>query len=146
MYANKNTFALLTKKIKVFLLETFSNTYQKLGQSSVVKGQDRKITYKFASLNITVDKRQMPLGFRSEHLSLYDKYDHCHKLLCDKTSKSKLNLKEIIEADKDSPQNQRIENKDDILEIFRKDKQALPKVEQAYFIALEKFLNTNIVI
>ncbi|KAF0520687.1 hypothetical protein F8M41_016162 [Gigaspora margarita] len=138
----------------------------------------------------------MPLEFSSKHLSSYNKYDHCHKLLCDragkgpmviacshryhescftllnrkcyycknflkldiknnffsllswlsKIGKSKLNLKEIIEADKDSLQDQRIENKDDILEIFRKDKQALPKVEQAYFIALEKFLNTNIVI
>ena len=61
-------------------------------------------------------------------------------------SKSKPNLQEIIEADEDSPQNQRIENEDDILEVFRKNKQALPKAEQAYSIALEKFLNANVTI
>ncbi|CAG8668427.1 2199_t:CDS:2, partial [Racocetra persica] len=40
-----------------------------------------------------------------------------------KLDKSKSNLKEIIEADKDSSQNQKIENEEDILEVFRKDKQ-----------------------
>ncbi|CAG8674684.1 24330_t:CDS:2, partial [Gigaspora rosea] len=195
-YADKDTLALLMKKTKVFLLEIFSNIYQSLSQSSIAKGRNEKITCKLASLNITVGKKQMPLGFSSEHLPSYDKCDHCHELLCDgtgkssmviacghgyhkscftllnekcyhceiflklgiknnvtsllsrlsKIGKSKSKLKEIIEADEDSPQDQRIENEDDILEVFRKNKQALPKAEQAYSIALEKFLNANIVI
>ncbi|CAG8815126.1 12056_t:CDS:2, partial [Gigaspora rosea] len=142
IYADKDNMRLLTKKAQVFLLETFSKIYQRLGQSSIVKGPGKKITYKLASLDIIVDKKQMLLGFSSEHLLSSDKCDQCHRLLCDGTGKSSvviacghgyhescftlLNKKcyhcenflklEIIEADEDSPQNQRIENEDDILE------------------------------
>ncbi|CAG8791024.1 10079_t:CDS:1, partial [Gigaspora rosea] len=196
-YADKDHLALLTKKAEVFLLETFGNIYQRLGQSSVVKGRNEQITYKLASLDITVDKKQMPLGFSSMHLPTYDKCDHCYLLLCNGKGKSsmiiarghgyhescfsislnikchyckdilklgirnnvsslllrlsklpgknKSNLKEIIEADEDSPQNQKISDEDDILEVLRKDKQALPRVEQAYSVALERFLNINVV-
>ncbi|RIB16547.1 hypothetical protein C2G38_2189627 [Gigaspora rosea] len=166
-YADKDHLALLTKKAEVFLLETFGNIYQRLGQSSIVKGRNEQITYKLASLDITVNKKQMPLGFSSMHLPTYDKCDHCHLLLCDRKDilklgirnnvssfllqlsklpgKNKLNLKEIIEADEDSPQNQKISDEDDILEVLQKDKQALPRVEQAYSVALERFLNVNVV-
>ncbi|CAG8795820.1 13114_t:CDS:1, partial [Racocetra persica] len=41
-------------------------------------------------VDITVDKKQMPLGFSSEHLPTYNKCDHCHKLLCDETDKSSM--------------------------------------------------------
>ncbi|RIB30625.1 hypothetical protein C2G38_2321595 [Gigaspora rosea] len=147
-YADKDNMSLLTKKAQVFLLETFGKIYQR--------------------------KKQMPLGFSSEHLPSSDKCDQCHGLLCDGTgkssvviacghgyhescftllnekcyhcenflklgiknnvssllsqlskldkskskSKSESNLQEIIEADEDSLQNQRIENEDDILEVF----------------------------
>ncbi|KAF0395029.1 vacuolar protein sorting-associated protein 18: PROVISIONAL [Gigaspora margarita] len=90
MYTNKDTLALLTKKAKVFLLEIFGNIYQRLGQSSIVKGPEKKITYKLASLDIIVDKKQMPLGFSSEHLPSYDKCNHCHELLCDGTGKGSM--------------------------------------------------------
>ncbi|CAG8759722.1 28197_t:CDS:2, partial [Racocetra persica] len=74
------------------------------------------------SLNITVDKKQMLLEFSSKHLSAYNKCDQCYELLCDGTdkSKSKSSFKEIIEADDNSPQDQKIVNKDDILEVLRK--------------------------
>ncbi|RIB21288.1 hypothetical protein C2G38_2177073 [Gigaspora rosea] len=168
-YANNDHLALLTKKAEVFLLETFGNVYQKLGQSSIIKGQNKKIICKLASLDFTADKKQMPLGFSSEHLPAYDKCDHCHKLLHDRTDKSsmviacghgyhescftislnkkclycenKSNLKEFIDAEDDSTQNQKISDEDNILEVIRKDKQALPRVEQAYSMALERFLN-----
>ncbi|CAG8807280.1 27837_t:CDS:2, partial [Gigaspora margarita] len=177
-YADKDHLALLTKKAEKFLLETFGKIYQRLGQSSIVKVRNEKVTYKLVLLNITIDKKQMLLGFSSVHLPTYDKYDHYHLLLCDGTGKSsmviacsygyhkscfsislngkyhycedilklgirnnissllsrlskldnnKLNLKEIIEADKDSSQNQKISNENDILEVFRKDKQAFTK-------------------
>ncbi|CAG8649519.1 12480_t:CDS:2, partial [Cetraspora pellucida] len=48
-YADKDHLALLTKK---------------------VKKQDKKIAYKLVSLNITVNKKQMPLGF-SNHNEIY---------------------------------------------------------------------------
>ncbi|RIB19513.1 hypothetical protein C2G38_2181617 [Gigaspora rosea] len=170
---------------------------KKLGQSSIVKGRNEQITYKLVSLDITVDKKQMPLGFSSMYLPTYNKCDYCHLLLCDGKDKSsmviacghgyhescfsislngkchycedilklgirnnvsslllrlsklpgknKLNLKEIIEADEDSPQNQKISDEDDIFEVLRKDKQALPRVEQAYSVELERFLNVNVV-
>ncbi|CAG8561670.1 24650_t:CDS:2 [Gigaspora rosea] len=193
-YADKDYLTLLTKKAQVFLLKIFGNAYQRLGQSFIVKGPGEIISFKLTSLNITVDKKQMPLGFSSTHLPLYNKCDHCYDILCDgtgkssmviacghgyhescftislngkcyhcenvlklgiqtnvsslvsrlsKLNKSKSNLKNIIEADEDSPQDQQIVNEDDILEVLRKDKQALPRVEQAYSIALERFLNTN---
>ncbi|RIB21754.1 hypothetical protein C2G38_2243739 [Gigaspora rosea] len=192
-YADKDHLALLTKKAQVFLLEIFGNAYQRLGQSSIVKGPGENISFKLASLNITVDKKQMPLGFSSKHLPLYNKCDHCYEILCNgtgkssmviacghgyhescftislngkcycenflklgiqinvsslvsrlsKLNKSKSNLKNMIEADEDSPQDQQIVNEVDILEVLRKDKQALPRVEQAYSIALERFLNIN---
>ncbi|CAG8826910.1 44124_t:CDS:2, partial [Gigaspora margarita] len=84
-YANKDHLVLLTKKAEL------------------------------ASLNITMDKKQMPLGFSSRHLPAYNKCDHCHMLLCDGTDKKKSNLKEFIDADEDSPQNQVISNEDNIL-------------------------------
>ncbi|CAG8694683.1 34068_t:CDS:1, partial [Racocetra persica] len=193
-YADEDNLTLLTKKAQVFLLEIFGNIYQRLGQSSIVEGREEKITYKLASLNLVVDKKQMLLGFSSEHLPLFDKCDHCYGLLYDRTGKSsmviacghgyhescftilngkccycesilklgiknnissllsrlskldksKSNLEKIVETDEDSPQDQRIENEDDILEVPRKDKQALSRVEQAYPAAFEKFLNTNI--
>ncbi|CAG8785529.1 20321_t:CDS:1, partial [Racocetra persica] len=169
MYVDKDHLALLTKKAEVFLLEIFSNIYQKLGRSSIVKGQDETITYKLASLNITIDKKQIPLGFSSEHLPTYNKCDHCHKLLYDETGKSfmviiyghgyhescfsillkekchycenflklgvrnnvsslltrlskvdknKSNLKKLIDANEESPQNQKILNEDNILEVL----------------------------
>ncbi|RIB02165.1 hypothetical protein C2G38_2292263 [Gigaspora rosea] len=167
-YADEDHLALLTKKAEVFLLVTFSKIYQRLGQSSVVKRQNEKITCKLVSLNITVNKKQMPLGFSSGHLPAYDKCDHCHMLLYDgtgkgfmviacgheyhescfisldrkyhhcvnilklgiqtntsslisrlsKLNKNKSNLKEFIDADEDSPQNQVISNEDDILEVL----------------------------
>ncbi|KAF0333061.1 hypothetical protein F8M41_017137 [Gigaspora margarita] len=121
-----------------------------------------------ASLNITVDKKQMLLEFSSVHLPIYDKCDYCHLLLCDRTGKSfivitcgheyhescfsiSLNRKchyceDILKlADEDSPQNQKISDEDDILEVLQKDKQALPRVEQAYSVVLERFLNIKIV-
>ncbi|CAG8528596.1 7621_t:CDS:2, partial [Gigaspora rosea] len=191
-YADNDHLALLTKKAEVFLLETFGNVYRKLGQSSIIKGRNEKITCKLASLDFTVDKKQMPLGFSSEHLPAYDKCDYYHKLLHDGTGKSsmvitcghryyescftislnkkclycenvlklgirnnvsslllrlrklntkKSNLKEFIDADDDSSQDQKISDEDNILEVLRKDKQALPRVEQAYSMALERFLN-----
>ncbi|CAG8501710.1 10231_t:CDS:2, partial [Cetraspora pellucida] len=170
-YADKDNLILLTKKAQVFLLEIF------------------------ALLDLVVDNKQMLLGFSSEHLLSYDKCDHCHRLLYNRTSKSsiviacsheyhescftilngkyhycesilkldiknnvtslfsclskldksKSNLEEIVEADEDSPQDQRIENENDILEVVQKHKQVLSRMEQAYSAALEKFLNTNIV-
>ncbi|CAG8483378.1 9082_t:CDS:2 [Gigaspora margarita] len=177
-YTDEDNLTLLTKKAQVFLLEIFGNVYQRLGQSSIVEGWREKITYKLASLSLVIDKKQMLLGFSSEHLPSYNKCDHCHGLLrsgtgkssmviacghgyhescftilngkccyCEsilKLDKSKSNLEEIVEADEDSPQDQRVENEDDILEVLRKDKQAFSRVEQAYPTALEKFLNTNI--
>ncbi|CAG8807257.1 13955_t:CDS:1 [Cetraspora pellucida] len=137
----------------------------------------------------------MLLGFSSKHLPIYDKYDYCYKLLCNRTGKgsiviacgygyhescfsislrgkyyycknflklniqnnvfsllsrlskldkSKSNLKEFIDTDEESPQNQKILNEDNILKVLRKDKQALPRAEQAYSTILEKFLNANI--
>ncbi|CAG8795613.1 29455_t:CDS:2 [Gigaspora margarita] len=194
-YADEDHLALLMKKAEVFLLVTFSKIYQRLSQSSIVKGWNEKITCKLALLNITMDKRQMPLGFSSGHLPAYDKCNHCHMLLCDgtgkgsmviacghgyhescfislnrkchycvnilnlgiqanttslisrlsKLDKKKSNLKEFIDADEDSPQNQVISNEDDILEVLRKDKQALPRMEQAYSTALERFLNASVI-
>ncbi|CAG8612328.1 33644_t:CDS:1, partial [Racocetra persica] len=191
-YVDNDHLALLTKKAEVFLFETFGNVYRKLDQSSIIKGRNKKITYKLASLDFIVNKKQMLLGFSSEHLLAYDKYDHCHKLLYDGTGKSfmvivcghryhkscftillnkkcfycenifklgirnnvlsllsrlskldtkKSNLKEFIDADDDSPRDQKILDEDDILEVLRKDKQALPRVKQAYSTALERFLN-----
>ncbi|RIB13022.1 hypothetical protein C2G38_2327107, partial [Gigaspora rosea] len=156
-YADNDHLALLTKKAEVFLLETFGNVYRKLGQSSIIKGRNEKITCKLASLDFTVDKKQMPLGFSSEHLPAYDKCDYYHKLLHDgtgirnnvsslllrlrKLNTKKSNLKEFIDADDDSSQDQKISDEDNILEVLRKDKQALPRVEQAYSMALERFLN-----
>ncbi|RIB24732.1 hypothetical protein C2G38_2167822 [Gigaspora rosea] len=89
-YADKDNMSLLTKKAQVFLLETFGKIYQMLGQSSIVKGPGKKITYKLASLDIIIDKKQMPLGFSSEHLPSFDKCDQCHGLLCDGTGKSSM--------------------------------------------------------
>ncbi|RIB26773.1 hypothetical protein C2G38_2264481 [Gigaspora rosea] len=191
-FADNDHLALLTKKAEVFLLETFGNVYRKLGQSSIIKGRNEKIIYKLVSLDFTIDKKQMPLGFSSEHLLAYDKCDHCHLLLHNGTGKSfmviacghgyhescftillnkkclycenvlkldirtnvssflsrlsklatkKSNLKEFIDADDDSSQDQMISDEDDILEVLQKDKQALPRVEQAYSTALERFLN-----
>ncbi|CAG8709398.1 1552_t:CDS:2, partial [Racocetra persica] len=105
IYADKDHLALLTKKVKLALL------------------------------NITVDKKQILLGFSSKHLPTYNKCDHCHKLLCNETDKSsmviacghgyhesyfidknKSNLKKLINTDKESLQNQKILNEDNILE------------------------------
>ncbi|CAG8808686.1 12911_t:CDS:2, partial [Racocetra persica] len=57
-YADEDNLTLLTKK------------------ASIVEGKEEKITYKLASLNLVVDKKQMPLGFSSEHLPSFDKCDH----------------------------------------------------------------------
>ncbi|CAG8848676.1 5447_t:CDS:1, partial [Racocetra persica] len=59
-YADEDNLTLLTKKAQVFFLEIFGNIYQRLGQSSIVEGRKEKITYKLASLNLVVDKKQMP--------------------------------------------------------------------------------------
>ncbi|CAG8667351.1 4433_t:CDS:2 [Cetraspora pellucida] len=112
-YVDKDHLALLTKK---------------------AEEQSEKIAYKLASLNITVDKKQMLLGFSSKHLSTYN----------NKLDKSKSNLKEFIDTDEESSQNQKILNEDNILEVLQKDKQALPRAKQAYSTILEKFLNANI--
>ncbi|CAG8501206.1 11103_t:CDS:2 [Racocetra persica] len=87
-YADNDHLALLTKKVEVFLFETFGNIYRKLGQSSIIKSRNKKITYKLASLDFIVNKKQMLLGFSSKHLPAYDKCDHCHKLLRNRTGKS----------------------------------------------------------
>ncbi|CAG8804774.1 12518_t:CDS:2, partial [Cetraspora pellucida] len=159
-YVDEDNLTLLTKKAQVFFLKIFGNVYQRLGQSSIVEGQREKITYKLASLELVVDNKQISLEFSSEHLPLYAKFNYCHRLLYDRTGiknnvtsllsylskldKSKSNLEEIFEADEDSSQDQRIENENNILEVFQKDKQVLSRVKQAYSAALEKFLNTNI--
>ncbi|KAF0496952.1 hypothetical protein F8M41_020833 [Gigaspora margarita] len=134
----------------------------------------------------------MLLGFSSEYLLVYDKYDHCHMLLHNVTGKSsmvitcdyryhesyftislnkkclycenvlklgiqtnisfllsqlskldtkKSNLKEFIDTDDNSPQDQRISDEYDILEVLQKDKKALLKVEEAYSMVFERFLN-----
>ncbi|CAG8817343.1 32511_t:CDS:2, partial [Gigaspora margarita] len=62
-----------------------------------------------------------------------------------KLDKKKSNLKEFIDTDEDSPQNQVISNEDDILEVLQKDKQALPRVEQAYSTALKRFLDASVI-
>ncbi|CAG8806656.1 19165_t:CDS:2, partial [Cetraspora pellucida] len=93
-YADKNNLALLTKKAQMFFLEIFDNVYQKLSQSSIIEGQRKKITYKLASLNLVINKKQMPLGF---------------------SNKLKPNLEEIDKIDEDSLQDQRIENDNNIL-------------------------------
>ncbi|RIB14848.1 hypothetical protein C2G38_2143860 [Gigaspora rosea] len=143
-FADNDHLALLTKKAEVFLLETFGNVYRKLGQSSIIKGQKEKNTYKLVSLDFTVDKKQMQLEFSSEHLPAYDKCDHCHLLLHDgtgiRTNVSSL-LSRLSKLATKNPQDQMISDEDDILEVLRKDKQALPRVEQAYSTALERFLN-----
>ncbi|CAG8829181.1 1854_t:CDS:2, partial [Racocetra persica] len=72
-------------------------------------------------------------------ISLNKKCLYCENILKLDTKKS--NLKEFIDADDDSPRDQKISDEDDILEVLRKDKQALPRVEQAYSMALERFLN-----
>ncbi|RIB10359.1 hypothetical protein C2G38_2206321 [Gigaspora rosea] len=48
---------------------------------------------------------------------------------------------EFIDANDNNPQNQKILDEDDILEVLQKDKQVLPRVEQAYFTAIKKVLN-----
>ncbi|CAG8842300.1 44234_t:CDS:2, partial [Gigaspora margarita] len=111
-YADKDTLALLTKKRKRW---------------------DRKIIYKFVSLNITMDKKQILLEFSRKHLPYFillnGKCYYCENFLkldiknnisslllwLSKIGKLKTNLKKIIEANEDSSQNQRIENEDDIL-------------------------------
>jgi len=77
--SNKEHLLPLTKKIKVFLLQTFKNTYTKLGESKNIQTVKGKGRFHLAGLNIIVDKKQMPLGFSSKHIPITNECDHCGK-------------------------------------------------------------------
>src|SRR6185369_14610618 len=56
----------------------------------------------------------------------------------------RISKKHVFLMEESNQQDQKMLTDDDILEKLQKNKEALPRVEQAYFIAHERFLNAKI--
>ncbi|CAG8836673.1 21301_t:CDS:2, partial [Gigaspora margarita] len=125
IYATKDHLTLLTKKAEVFLLGIFEKVYQKLGQSSIKHIRGDKFAFQLASLNFTVNKKQMPLVFSSDYFPSSNTCNYCFEQF-DGSDQTKSNLVESPEADERNNLEDQILDENDILERLQKNKDALP--------------------
>ncbi|CAG8461847.1 6259_t:CDS:2 [Scutellospora calospora] len=145
--SNKDRLLLLTTKTKVFLLQTFEKVYRNLRKSESIQTAKREYRFRLTGLNIMPNKKQMPLGFSSNHIPSRDECNYCSMLL-NISIQNPINIKDLVEGNQESKGRKKtkdtdaknLSSEDDILTQLEKDGSVLNRVEEACNIALNKFL------